>query len=544
MKAASTLAPRLAAAGIPGRIWERDAEIFAGPSPTAERLQSIRHRLGWLEAPDMATTWLDELHAFIWEIREAQLTDVYLLGMGGSSLCAEVFRDVPTARAGGTTLTVLDTTDERAIRHATEGLTPRQSLFIVASKSGSTIEVASLERHFWEQMKAAVGDDAGGHFVAITDPETSLGTLASKRGYRKIFINPEDIGGRYSALSFFGLVPAALLGLELEVIIASAQKMAGRCHANDEMNPGLALGAFMANEALAGRDKLTLLLSPAYEAFGPWIEQLVAESTGKIGRGVLPIVGEPIGRAGDYEHDRAFVVVLSTYAPGLANAIHELQAAGHPVFQIEATPADLGGEFFRWEFATAVAGHALGVNPFDEPNVREAKERTQAQLDARKARGAFRLEPPFDKGQGYSRREHRSEAAPAPPPERRRYVAILDYLPRDPRRADVVAKLRAALRRRARLATTYGIGPRYLHSTGQYHKGGPNTGVFLLMTAVDESATPVPGTEYTFSTLKMAQALGDFEALSAAGREVVHYHLEDPATDYTEALERVLRSFK
>ncbi|MEZ5317854.1 MAG: hypothetical protein R2752_10675 [Vicinamibacterales bacterium] len=538
------LAARLAEERLPTRIWRHDAAAFTTAGAAKGQADAIRHRLGWLDVPERAGTWLDDLAAFAAEAREAGLTDVYLLGMGGSSLCAEVYRDVPVPRTDPCTLTVLDTTDERAIRQVTEALHPDRALFIVASKSGSTIEVTSLEAHFRERMREAVGERAGAHFIAITDPDTPLEALAAKHGYRRTFINPADIGGRYSALSLFGLVPAALLGLDLPVLIESARRMAGRTEADAADNPGLALGAFIAGQAAAGRDKMTLLLSPAFQALGPWIEQLVAESTGKDGQGILPVVGEPVGEPADYAPDRAFVLVRSSFAPGLDEQAAALAAAGHPVFTIDTSPADLGGEFFRWEFATAVAGSALGVNPFDEPNVREAKERTQKQLDLRRLRGTFSLDPPFEKGQGYSRREHRPDRTGDTAWTRGRYVAILDYLPADPRRIDVVSGLRAALRRRTRLATTHGIGPRYLHSTGQYHKGGPNTGIFLLFTSADASATPVPKTDYTFSALKMAQALGDFEALVAADREVVHYHLEDPAADTTEALERVLKALR
>lgn len=493
---------------------------------------AIRHRLGWLDAPAAINGHLVTLEQFVAGVRADGLTEAVLLGMGGSSLCAEVLRDVPSARRDGCRLTVLDTTDERAIRAVTERLDPTRTLFLVASKSGSTIEVTSLEQHFWQRM----GSGSGRHFVAITDPETSLETLARQRGYRHTFINPPDIGGRYSALSLFGLVPAALLGLDPGALEQSAVEMARQCEADDVANPGLALGAFMATHAASGRDKLTLLCSSEMDPFGAWAEQLVAESTGKEARGVLPVVGEPFGRVDEYGTDRAFVVIASGRgdAVTLGNA---LERAGHPVFRIGAGPNDLGAEFFRWEFATAVAGAALALNPFDEPNVRDAKTRTAAQLASKSAHGAFRIEPPFVKGEGYSRRESRATHGAG---GRRRYIAILDYLPADGRRQRLMSDLRATLRRRTGLATTHGIGPRYLHSTGQFHKGGPNTGIFVLLTATDASATPVPGTDYTFSTLKQAQALGDFEALTANGRDVVHYHLDDPRADFGDTLERLL----
>jgi glucose-6-phosphate isomerase len=456
--------------------------------------------------------------------------------MGGSSLCAEVLRDVLGAQGGRNRLVVLDTTDERTIRHVTETLVPARSCFLVSSKSGSTIEVTSLERHFWSVVSAAVASP-GRHFAAITDANTELVTHATNSGYRHTFINPSDIGGRYSALSLFGLVPAALVGILPDDLLRPAQDMADRCRLDDAGNPGLSLGAFMGGHARTGRDKLTVLAPAALEPLGAWIEQLVAESTGKIGKGILPVVSEPIGPVAEYGDDRAFVAVLTSDASDVRKAATALEAAGHPVFRIETSAAQLGAEFFRWEFATAVAGAVLDLNPFDEPDVRGAKVRTQAQLDAQRSTGAFRVEPPFEQGPGYSRRERRREGTIA---TGRPYLAILDYLPAQDGRSAVMKRLRAALRQRGPMATTYGIGPRYLHSTGQYHKGGPNTGIFLLMTAADEQATPVPGMSYSFSTLKHAQAFGDFDALAGADRHVIHYHFENPRADFAAELEKVV----
>jgi len=538
----TSLSTSLATQAVASRIFKRDTAVFAPLEAGPEIHASITNRLGWLSAPVDGFAHVPSLAAFATEVRRESLTDVYLLGMGGSSLCAEVLRDVPMPHTGSVALHVVDTTDERTIRMLTDDLKPDRSLFLVASKSGSTIEVSALEQHFWAIQSAAV-DQAGRHFVAITDPGTPLATLAAERGYRRTFINAPDIGGRFSALSFFGLVPAALLGLDLDALLSSARQMADRCQHDGPDNPGLALGAFMAESAIAGCDKLTLLLPPALAPLGPWIEQLVAESTGKDGRGILPIVGEPTGTPADYGPDRAFVAMVTDPPAALGRTIDALQSDGRRLLRIDTAPSNLGAELFRWEMATAVAGAALGVNPFDEPNVRAAKASTRTQLDARRERGTFRLDPPLERGQGYSRREHRPEAnVPSSGP--RHYIAILDYLPYDPKRPPVIERLRGAVRQRTGLATTHGIGPRYLHSTGQFHKGGPNVGLFLLMTATDASATPIPGTDYTFSILKQAQALGDFDALVAAGRDVVHYHLDDPTADAAEALERVLRSFK
>jgi len=526
---------------LASRIWQHEPDVFTrtGVAPSAHA--AIRGRLGWLEAPDAAREHLPALDAFAAGVRQAGLTDVYLLGMGGSSLGAEVLRDVDAPPVAKCRVTVLDTTDERAIREVTEALAPARSLFLVASKSGTTLEVTALERHFWSEMTRQRAADAGSHFAAITDPGTALATLATDRGYRRLFVNRPDVGGRYSVLSLFGLVPAALAGGDLSQLLESSRAMAASCHDDLAGNPGLALGAFMASEALAGRDKLTLLLPAPWRALGAWIEQLIAESTGKDGKGILPIVDEPNGSPEEYRPDRAFVALLTADAAAEGALARDLEAAERPVFRIQTTSADLGAEFFRWEFATAVAGAALGVNPFDEPNVRDAKVRTEAQLDARRATGRFRIEPPFDRRQGYLRRAHQRPPDASPPPHLGPYLAILDYLPADPRRLELVRALRGALRARAETVSTHGIGPRYLHSTGQYHKGGPNTGRFLLLTAADASATPIPGLDYSFSTLKQAQALGDFDALAAAGRDVVHYHVEDPSADFSETLERILQ---
>jgi hypothetical protein len=467
------------------------------------------------------------------------LTDVYLLGMGGSSLCAEVLRDVGPAGRRRVRLVVLDTTDERAVGQVTSALVPERSLFLVASKSGSTIEVSSLDRHFWSVMTGRLAAGAGRHFVAITDPDTPLVARAGQAGFRRTFLNPPDIGGRFSALSLFGLVPAALLGVDVSALLESGRQMADRCRRDEAGNPGLALGAFMGAEASGGRDKLTLLLPPDLLPLGAWIEQLVAESTGKEGRGVLPVVGEPVGAVPEYGRDRAFVAVTTPASTETSTFADALEAAGHPVFRIATSSAELGGEFYRWEVATSVAGLALGVNPFDEPNVRSAKQRTQGQLDARQTTGAFSLDPPLERHGGALRREHRkASATSASGPGR--YVALLDYLPADGSRTSAVDRLRRAIRTRTGYAMTYGVGPRYLHSTGQYHKGGPDTGIFLLLTAADQTTTPVPDEAFSFSTLKAAQALGDFDALVAAGRDVVHCHVDDAAGDLAAALERAV----
>ncbi len=520
---------------VASRIWSRDTTVFAPAGTDPAVHASVASRLGWLDAPAAMPAHIAGLRAVARDARDEGLDRICLLGMGGSSLCAEVLRDVlvPTARSGP--LSVFDTTDERAIDRLTRGLDARRTMFIVASKSGTTVEVRSLERYFRALMTRALGDRTGRHFIAITDPGTPLVAHAREQAYRATFLNPPDIGGRYSALSLFGLVPGCLLGIDPGELLGSAARMAERCRRDTADNPGLALGAFLASSVAEGRDKLTLLLPESLEPLGAWIEQLIAESTGKHGRGLLPIVAEPAGQPADYGTDRTFVALVAADSRELIKRAETLVTAGHAVFRVEAARGELGAEFFRWEFATAVAGAAMGINPFNEPNVREAKARTQALLDAFHETGALRVEPPLKPRETCFCREHRPAGDVKPS-----YFAVLDYLPQDDARRAVADRFRRRMRTRSRTAATYGAGPRYLHSTGQFHKGGPPGGRFILLTAADETTTDVPEAGYTFSVLKQAQALGDFEALVAAGRSVVHYHFDDPSADFSRELDAVL----
>lgn len=523
----------LATQKVAANIWWRRPSIFLPAMTPPAVHEAIKQRLGWLEAPDAAARQIPELDVFASGVRRDGFTDIYLLGMGGSSLAAEVLRDATPRTPRGAQLTVLDTTDEKTIRDVTTRLAPERSLFIVASKSGSTIEVNALERHFWETLAVRRGRGTGAHFVAITDPETALGAMAAERQYRHVFLNAPDIGGRYSALSLFGLVPAAILGHDIRALTVSGQRMMTSCRPDTTANPGLALGAFLSAEASSGRDKLTLLTSPSLVSFASWIEQLVAESSGKDGKGMLPIVGEPIGAPDEYGSDRSFVALVSPGDTEIDGHIQALEASGRRVLRLEMPVSDIGGEFFRWEFGTAVLGTSLRVNPFDEPNVREAKVRTAAHLEQRSPSGSFRISPPFERREGFLARVSRAVKSRDLGP---RYLAILDYLPADPGRAAVIAEVRANHRRTTQEASTHGIGPRYLHSTGQFHKGGPNTGMFLMLSATDPHKTSVPGETYSFSGLKQAQALGDFEALVAAGRDVLHCHFESIPADLGGAL--------
>jgi glucose-6-phosphate isomerase len=530
---AARLADRFLHDRIVTRIHERDPAVWRAERGS-EAATSIATRLGWLDVPQTMPRQLDGVTALAREARDEHIESVYLLGMGGSSLCAEVIRAVHGIAESFPDLVVLDTTDEQTLNAAAGRLVPSRSLFIVASKSGGTVEVSSMEQFFWERMASALGGSAGRHFIAITDPGTALEKLASSRGYRRTFVNPADIGGRFSALSLFGLVPAALTGASARDLLSAGSAMAEGCRQENHANAGLELGAFMGAAALAGRDKLTVILPPSLHALGLWIEQLVAESTGKHGKGILPVVDEPLGRPEDYGQDRAFVSFSTDRDAPDPEMVSAIEHAGQPVLRLTTRLDGLGSEFFRWEFATAVAGAALGVNPFDEPNVSEAKAKTRALLEAYLAdgklpvAGALTSDDAFDVfTRAFSGADPcgvvRAAVSALQPGD---YAAFLSYLPASAAVTEAVNGVRVALRARTRAATTFGVGPRYLHSTGQYHKGGPNAALAFVMTADDRTATEVPGAGFTFSVLKRAQALGDVQTLEAHGRRVVHLHLK------------------
>ena len=491
-----------------------------------------------------------EFTAFAREVAEAGFTRVLLLGMGGSSLAPEVLARVHGKRPGGLELHVLDDTSPAAVREALAG-DPTRTLVLVASKSGGTVEVTSFERAAYARAEAAPDGKPGQAFTAITDPGTALETLARHRGYRRVFTNPADIGGRYSVLSCFGLVPAALLGLDPAALCAEAVAEL----AAFERDGGVALEAGVALGELArsGSDKLTLVLPPEWTALGAWIEQLVAESTGKKGRGILPVDGEPLGAPAEYAGDRVFVAVgRGEFAPGVQASLDALAATGHPVLQwVWPESHLLGGEFLRWELITAVASAVLDVNPFDEPNVSEAKAATQRVLArVRESRSlpeaAPRAEQPtlalYAPGHvhlsGVTEREW--AAACVGLIGARDYFALLAWLHRTPGRAAALERIRAAVHRATRAATTLGYGPRYLHSTGQLHKGGDEHGVFLQITT-EEGDEPIPGESHGFRVLHSAQAAGDYDVLSARGRRVLRVHVSG---DPEAGLERLALAFE
>jgi glucose-6-phosphate isomerase len=541
---AAALADRFLRDQLIPRIWDRDISVW-GAEPESGASRSISTRLGWLDVGRTMPEHLDRVARIGQTARDEQVEAVYLLGMGGSSLCAEVLRSVYGIAPGFPDLHVFDTTDERTLTTAAARMVPERTWFIVASKSGGTVEVASMEQFFWSHMSSALGGNAGQHFIAITDPDTALQKLAASRRYRETFLNPPDIGGRFSALSLFGLVPTALIGASPRDLLSGGSTMAEGCRQENHANAGLELGAFIGATAQAGRDKLTVVLPPSLSMLGLWIEQLIAESTGKGSKGALPVVDEPLGRPDEYGQDRAFIAIATDRDQPDSERLAALDAAGHPVLRLTTRVDGLGAEFFRWEFATAVAGAALGINPFDEPNVAEAKEKTKALLTAYSRDKRLADTEPLARDaevavhtlafSGSTSADVIAAALAALKPGD--YLAFLSYLPADHAAERAIAEIRLALRNRTRCASTFGVGPRYLHSTGQYHKGGPNSALAFVITADDETETAIPESGYSFSVLKRAQALGDYQTLQAHGRRVVRIHVTQ--RDYGSALERL-----
>jgi transaldolase/glucose-6-phosphate isomerase len=478
------------------------AGVFAGDYKLWKQDPAeISDRLGWIPVLDRMRAGADELTAFARGVASEGYTTAVLLGMGGSSLAPEVLYETFGAAAGMLDLKVLDTTVPSHIRDVENSIDLQKTLFIVASKSGGTIETLSHLAYFWDKIPD------GDHFIAITDPGTSLEALANERHFRRTFANPPEIGGRYSVLSYFGLVPAALIGVDIRKLLDQATEMRAACAAETAAadNPAAWLGAVMGEAALHGRDKLTLVMPHEFATLGYWIEQLIAESTGKEGRGILPVEGEPLGPPRVYGADRLFAAI------GKNASLNELADAGQPVIRLDYTDRyQLGAEFFRWELATAIAGHILRINPFDQPNVQEAKDATARIL----AGGA--AEP-----QLHTLADTLASVMPGD------YIAITAYLNRNAANIDAFQSIRVALRDRFHVATTVGFGPRFLHSTGQFHKGGPNSGVFIQVVDDAETDLPIPGKPYGFGALNRAQALGDLTSLQAHGRRVTRVSLAE-----------------
>jgi transaldolase/glucose-6-phosphate isomerase len=537
-----------------GRLMDRDATLW---SEDLAIRTTIADRLGWLDAPAHFTDQIPALEGFGDGIRIAGFRTAVVMGMGGSSLAPEVLLRTFGTAEGYLDLRILDSTDPAAVAAAVDDLDPLSTLWIVASKSGTTTEPLAFLADAWARVAAALesaGSDQkpGDFFVAITDPGRSVTSIPHHDELREVFLNPPDIGGRYAALSYVGLVPASLIGLDLDSLLASASMMLAACREpepND--NPGLLLGLVLGSLARAGRDKLTFIADPSLAGFGAWAEQLIAESTGKHGVGIVPVDREPLGAAGSYGNDRAFVHLgLAGAADGSERLVAALVAAGHPVIRFAIDdPIDLGGEFVRWEVATAIAGAVLGIDPFDQPNVEEAKEVTRRVLAgasgahaggalASTAPGSEAAPPVQEIGDLGEHGLAEAIRAGLGVPKAGRYVAIQAFIAPTQATDAAIGRIRALVRDRTGNATTAGYGPRFLHSTGQLHKGGAPTGWFLQLLAEHMHDREIPGWPYSFGHLIDAQAQGDAEALAAHGLPILRLRLRQHAAADLETLER------
>lgn len=515
--------------GVAKRIWRKDASLWKTDDASHKQ---IRNSLGWLTVPDEMIGVAGELAEFAEIIRARGFRHVMVCGMGGSSLCPEVLARTFGRQAGFPALMVLDSTDPDVIARFNEQIDVEHCLFVIASKSGTTTEPTVFYKYWYDEV-AKRREDPGENFIAITDPGSPLVDVATELGFQRTFLNQSDIGGRYSALSYFGMVPAALMGIDVGKFLERAKEAEQSCSAlmPADSNEALKLGTILGECANAGRDKLTLVIDPQVETLGLWIEQLIAESTGKEGRGILPVTGEPLGDASVYGDDRVFVEI--SIAGNTDARLHALADAGHPVIRRDLRDVyDLGAEFFVWEFATACAGWRLGINPFDQPNVQEAKDATRELLSEFSKSGTLPDDQKLAGDEAIS-----SQIKTIRP---RDYIAFLNYIEELPEIDRKLNEIRTAARDRTKCATTTGYGPRFLHSTGQLHKGGPNTGVFFQIEAKDKADFPVPGEPYTFGILKQAQALGDFRALVSRGRRVLRIDLGDDLEASLDHLQQVI----
>jgi glucose-6-phosphate isomerase len=525
-------------------LWRRDPATWSA-DPGIRR--KIADRLGWLTSPSLMADSIDRLRTFADSIKSAGFNDIVLLGMGGSSLAPETMRAILGVAPGRPRFHMLDSTDPAAVIAA--ATPPGRTLYVLASKSGTTIEPNCLAAHFRSRLESAGVMSWADHFVAITDEGTELSRRARDERFRDLFINPSDIGGRYSAVSFFGMVPAALMGQDLTSIVGWSLAMLAECDPDVNtaaQNPAVALGLAIGAAVRSGRDKLTLVVPPSLEPFGLWVEQLIAESTGKQGTGAVPIAGEPVGDAAVYGSDRLFVRLRTSEPDGADATLTTLKSRGAPVLEIDwPEPAAIGAEFLRWEVATAVAGGLLNINPFDEPNVQQAKDATKKLLDMHQKDGRFPASTPDAtrngvaltlSGSARNALAGRGAEALLTTIKAGDYFTLLAYLGPDPAIARALAAVRRSVRDRTHTATMLGYGPRYLHSTGQLHKGGPNSGVFVLISATPSADAPIPGQPFSFATLEYAQALGDFQSLDASGRRALHAHLPTPDARTISAL--------
>jgi transaldolase/glucose-6-phosphate isomerase len=539
------------------RLWAHDASLW---TETDEAKW-----VGWLGIVDDQLKGVAALQNFAADVKKAGFSDVLLLGMGGSSLGPEVFAETFGSKPGFPKLHVLDSTDPAQIKAFEGKVDLKKTLFLVSSKSGSTLEPNIYKAYFFDRAKQALGGDPAKHFVAITDPGSSLEKIARGEGFRSVFHGLPSIGGRYSVLSNFGMVPAAAIGIDPKAFLDSTAEMVRSCAASapPAENPGVILGAIMGVCQRQGRDKVTVLASPGVADFGAWLEQLLAESTGKIGKGIVPVDAEPVGAPNVYGNDRLFAYVRLAADKDEAQdkAVAALEAAGQPVVRIIVNDTmQLGQEFFRWEMATAVAGSVIGINPFDQPDVEASKVETRKLTEAYEKTGKLPPEQPFatfgdvelfadPRNAGELKPTATSLAAALKAHLGRAkagdYVALLAYIERSPAHIAAMQKLRLAIRDTKKVATCLGFGPRFLHSTGQTYKGGPNSGVVLQITCSDPADVQVPGAKYTFGVVKAAQARGDFDVLAERGRRALRVHLasgvEQGLKTLAAALEQALK---
>ena len=529
----------LIAEAAPARLWSHDPALWTA-DPAGQ--EDVRKRMGWLDLPRSSRTAVKEINDFTRNVHADGLTHVLLLGMGGSSLAPEVLSLIYSALApseshatqGDLTFSILDSTDPAQVLETARQFPPQKTLYIVSSKSGGTVEVNALFDYFWEQT----GGD-GSHFVAITDPGTTLEALANARGFRKTFLADSTVGGRFSALTHFGLVPAALIGFNVENLLQRARWMMRQSTAavSGARNPGLVLGAVLGQATVEGRDKLTILADRSVASLGAWLDQLVDESSGKQGKGILVVDGEPVAEPERYDADRIFVYLRQDGS--LDAQVEKLHQAGHPALVFDISDmVNLGAEFYRWEVATSFACAVLGVNAFDQPDVQDSKTRTIKKIEAYKQSGNLEESQPIWNNVGIRAfstmdlvgdgLEQILQAFLGVAQAGKNYFAINAYLPRNPTTAALLTELRLAIRASTGCATTVGFGPRFLHSTGQLHKGGPDTGLFLQITTDPVTDLEIPTQGMRFGVLERCQALGDYEALAARQRRILRLHLNSP----------------
>jgi transaldolase/glucose-6-phosphate isomerase len=518
------------------RLWQKDASLWSGTDES--------NWLGWLTITEEQYAHIDALQQIAADVKKARFKHALLLGMGGSSLCPEVLRMTFGKIKGFPELHVLDSTDPAQIRAIEAEVDLKSTVCIVSSKSGSTLEPNIYKQYFFERIKAKVGEkEVGNRFIAITDPGSKMQQVAEADKFRKIFFGIPSIGGRYSAISNFGMVPAAVMGLNVAKFLKSTEEMVIACRPSSaaEVNPGVILGTILGVAANHGRDKLTIVTSPGIFDLGAWLEQLIAESTGKIGKGIIPVDRERLAKPAAYGNDRVFAYLRLASKPNKAQdaAVAALEKAGHPVVRITLpNTGTLGQEFFRWEIATAVAGSIIGINAFNQPDVEASKIETKKLTSQYDATGSLPPEVPFFEDKGVKLFADEKNVAAVHGPKLADvlkahlsrlgagdYFGVLGYIPMNAANEKTLQGIRHAARDKKKVATVLGFGPRFLHSTGQAYKGGPNSGVFLQITCDDAKDLPVPGQKYTFGIVKAAQARGDFAVLTERGRRALRVHL-------------------